>query len=168
MSTRSTIALALPDGRFRSVYCHFDGYPEEPGVGWTLRDHWTDFDKVSALMDLGDISTLGEEIGEKHPFDLQPVGAGYDHGAYERHEAAYGKMFRAYGRDRGEGRCSARDHDTFAELAGEPDRYGTSYLYLYLDGTWLFTASWPEGRDLTIDDLAVLGEADVDPPGEVP
>jgi hypothetical protein len=34
-----------------------------------LRRHYTDQSKIEALIELGSISSLGAEIGEKHPFD---------------------------------------------------------------------------------------------------
>ena len=34
MSTRSRIAAVFPDGTFKSIYCHYDGYPA--GVGRRL------------------------------------------------------------------------------------------------------------------------------------
>ena len=60
MSTRSRIGMQLPDGRIESIYCHFDGYPS--GVGTTLNKFYTDPEKVEDLINLGDISQLGEDI----------------------------------------------------------------------------------------------------------
>ena len=67
MATRSTIAMEHRDGTIRSVYCHWDGYPA--GVGAILREHYTDPAKIEQLLDLGDISSLREDIGEQHDFD---------------------------------------------------------------------------------------------------
>lgn len=63
MSTRCRIAIEQPDGKIRSIYCHHDGYPE--GVGRTLQRHYTDPDKVDALVNLGDLSTLGTWYDKK-------------------------------------------------------------------------------------------------------
>lgn len=57
MSTRSRIGMEMPDGKIKSIYCHWDGYPE--GVGKTLENSYTDPKKVEELLDLGDISSLG-------------------------------------------------------------------------------------------------------------
>lgn len=58
MSTRSNIARLLDGGKVEAIYCHFDGYPE--GVGLTLIEHYTTADKVNKLIELGNISSLGE------------------------------------------------------------------------------------------------------------
>ena len=55
MSTRSRIGLLLEDGSIRSVYHHWDGYPEALGAK-LVRDYITK-DQVSELIDGGDIST---------------------------------------------------------------------------------------------------------------
>lgn len=57
MSTRAAIIEKTETG-YRGIYCHHDGYFE--GVGRTLIDFYSDDDKVKALIDLGDISSLGE------------------------------------------------------------------------------------------------------------
>jgi hypothetical protein len=57
MATRSRIAIENQDGTVNSIYCHFDGYVE--GVGKTLFNHY-DREKLEKLLELGDISSLGE------------------------------------------------------------------------------------------------------------
>ena len=57
MATRSRIAIENQDGTVTSIYCHFDGYLE--GVGKKLFEHY-DREKTEKLMELGDISALGE------------------------------------------------------------------------------------------------------------
>ena len=63
MSTRCRIAIEQEDGTIKSIYCHHDGY--KSGVGKTLRTHYTNPDKVQALIALGDISTLGTFYDKK-------------------------------------------------------------------------------------------------------
>jgi len=67
MATRSNIAYKTIDGKIRSVYCHWDGYPEHNGE--MLRRYYTDQSKIEALIELGSISSLGAELGEKQDFD---------------------------------------------------------------------------------------------------
>lgn len=67
MGTRSRIGLELPDGTFGSIYCHWDGYPGYNGK--ILLGHYSDPAKVEELISLGDLSSLGAEIGEKHDFN---------------------------------------------------------------------------------------------------
>lgn len=67
MATRSNIAYLTPEGKIRSVYCHWDGYPAHNGE--MLRRYYTTQDKVEALIALGSISSLKQEIGEKQDFN---------------------------------------------------------------------------------------------------
>jgi hypothetical protein len=57
MSTRARIAIENQDETVDSIYCHFDGYIDS--VGKTLFNHY-DQEKLEKLLELGDISSLGE------------------------------------------------------------------------------------------------------------
>jgi len=59
MSTRSLIGLKNNEG-LTYVYCHFDGYLD--GVGVTLVENYDTEDKVNALIEKGDMSSLGDSI----------------------------------------------------------------------------------------------------------
>ena len=72
MATRSFIGKVQQDGSIHGIYCHYDGYPE--GVGATLKEHYQNPQKVDALLALGDISSLGSELGEKHRFESPTPG----------------------------------------------------------------------------------------------
>ena len=67
MATRSNIAYKTPEGKIRSIYCHWDGYPEHNGE--MLNRYYTDPAKVAALIELGSLSALRPEIGEQQDFD---------------------------------------------------------------------------------------------------
>ena len=54
MGTRSRIGIELKDDSILSVYHHWDGYPE--WLGRILNTHYTTKDKVSELIDGGDMS----------------------------------------------------------------------------------------------------------------
>jgi hypothetical protein len=118
MGTRSRIAVANQDGTFSSIYCHWDGYPS--GVGVTLRDHYKDPAKVSALIALGDISSLGSQIGGKHDFD----------------DRSNGDWTLAYGRDRGETGIEAVVSKGFDELCKLTQESGGEYLYVFKGDSW--------------------------------
>ena len=145
MSTRSRIGIVRDSNARKivveSVYCHFDGYPD--GVGQMLLDHWTDPAKVEHLISLGDLSSLGSEIGEKHDFDkhlpdywADPVKdmlekLSDDEAAELRRqlevESPHGKGWcNFYRRDRGETECDSRVHD----MDNWPD-YGQEAEYLF-------------------------------------
>ena len=60
MATRSFIGIQNPDGTVTGVYCHHDGYLD--GVGKILQENYTTVDAVQALVDLGSLSSLGEDL----------------------------------------------------------------------------------------------------------
>ena len=60
MGTRSTIALETAPGKFRRIYCHWDGYPSH--VGYTLANYYDTPEKLNALLDLGDLSSLASSL----------------------------------------------------------------------------------------------------------
>lgn len=65
MSTRSYIGISGPEGpnpTVKFIYCHFDGYPEHNGM--MLVKHFDTPFKVAKLIELGDISSLGETLDE--------------------------------------------------------------------------------------------------------
>lgn len=113
MGTRS--AIVMHDGHhrnYRGIYCHWDGYPEYNGM--ILLEHYTNPDKVGELISLGDLSSLGDEIGEKHAFNNRD----------EKHCTFYG-------RDRGE---SGTDAKSFATIEDVMDYYspaGIEYIYVF-------------------------------------
>ena len=107
MSTRSRIAIENESGIVNSIYCHFDGYVD--GVGKTLFNHY-DKEKLQKLIELGDISSLGEST-------IDTV---------------------AYCRDRGEDLHSTGylDVEGLFELGFES---GEEYVYcLNREGIWIF------------------------------
>jgi hypothetical protein len=54
MSTRGRLGIELSDGSILSVYNHSDSYPE--GLGVDLKTHYNSYEKVSNLIDGGDMS----------------------------------------------------------------------------------------------------------------
>ncbi len=117
MSTRSRIAMQEPSTRIRSIYCHHDAYPEY--VGKTHLAHYMEPEKISALLDLGDISSLAAEIGTAHSFDQRPEG-----------------VVTAYGRDRGETGVEAKYDDDPKQLLQTARACDAEYTYLYRLGRW--------------------------------
>jgi hypothetical protein len=62
MATRSLISIKNSDDTYDAVYCHFDGYPD--GVGYKLAQHYTDEDKIRALVASGSMSSLASEVND--------------------------------------------------------------------------------------------------------
>ena len=127
MSTRSCIARANADGTFTYVYCHSDGYPEKPGVGYTLATSYTDPAKIDALLALGDLSGLNEQVAPP-----EGVPHGFDYGS-----RAPGVTI-AYGRDRGETDVDADTAICFADLKIAARDMGAEYAYIFTDGAWRY------------------------------
>ncbi len=122
MATRSTIAMEQPDGRVMQIYCHWDGYLDNNGR--ILQEHYQDNAKVLALMMLGSISSLREEIGQAHDFDAR----------YAESDPK-AKWTVAYGRDRGEDDTEAQVFADFADY--KKNHQYEEYEYIYrTDGKW--------------------------------
>jgi hypothetical protein len=134
MGTRSMIGKLEADGTVTAIYCHWDGYAE--GVGLMLMKHYRDVAKVDALMALGDLSSLGAEIGERHPFSRHDAFMS-DAISEETYDDLYGNMCLSYARDRNEEDVAAKifaNIDVYAEEA--LPMMGAEFLYLYEDGFW--------------------------------
>jgi hypothetical protein len=95
MSTRSLITIEQPDGTYRAIYCHCDGYLTHNGA--MLLDHYKDRNKVQELLNLGDLSVLAPNV---HPDPAKSHSFEYG----ERQEG----VVVAYQRDRGEANCDAK------------------------------------------------------------
>jgi len=118
MATRSRIGIENENGTITSIYCHFDGYPD--GVGATLKEHYLSTQKVRMLLNLGDISILGEQIAtmDEHTFENPKEG-----------------ITVAYHRDRGEVKREAR---TDVSIEQFKNRLDEDYGYVYSKGgNWL-------------------------------
>ncbi len=107
MSTPCAIGIELPDGKVKAVRCHWDGYVA--GAGAVLGGWYTDAAKVEALLALGNLSEVKQELADCV----------------------------AYHRDKGEQLIPARSFANVSEYRytakGDMD---AQYLYLYKDGRW--------------------------------
>jgi hypothetical protein len=135
MATRSRIAIENEDGTVSSIYCHWDGYPSNNGR--ILVDHYKDREKVKALIALGSISSLDEEVSSadvSHSF-VNPASG----------------VTVAYHRDRGEDYDPPRvDENREEYFSGDNEEYG--YIFT-LEGEWLVKPTY--------------GDRDVQPVNEV-
>jgi hypothetical protein len=146
MATRSTIALEFADGTVGQVYCHWDGYLQHNGK--ILLENYSDPYKLRDLIDLGDISSLGAEVGTKHPFDNP---ASYGTPAYQDYKDQYGHMTKFYGRDRGEEGTDAKYFKDFADYEANHQYEEYSYI-LRTDGMWYVS----EGEKFVLLDQALV------------
>ena len=137
MGTRSRIGIVNTNGSILSIYCHWDGYLSHNGK--ILNEHYTDEAKIRKLMKLGDLSSLGAEIGVKHPFDPPMFGTT----AFEEHEKKYNNMCPAYGRDRGEKDVNAKTSSSIKDW----EKLGEEFNYLFAEGQWT-VSFWDRPRML--------------------
>lgn len=137
MATRSAVGKEDQDGNVVGVYVHWDGYPE--GVGAILDEHYRDPAKVAALLELGSVSSLAPEIGERHPFN-------------ERRE----DWTTFYGRDRGEKDVGPKTFPNREEFRAGLSRSGAEFSYLLDDsGDWIVSKGrgpWKPLREVLASD----------------
>ena len=137
MSTRSRIGMVQSDGSVKSIYCHWDGYPQNNGN--ILIKHYTDIEKVKSLIELGSISSLGKNINPDpidgvHTFDNPQVDVTV-----------------AYHRDRGEDLEIRIDESESEFIKSDLEEWG----YLFKDGKWFVIDAISDVDKRT---LAVLDE----------
>lgn len=130
MATRSRIGIRNADDTVDSIYCHWDGYPENNGR--ILINHYTDEAKVRELIALGSISSLGAEIGERHEFSNPHK---YQTPEYEAWEQQYGQVCTAYARDRGDKGCEPSHHQSVQGMFNS--KSGEEYWYIWHCGRWM-------------------------------
>ena len=129
MATRSTIALEFADGTVGQVYCHWDGYLQHNGK--ILLNNYMDPFKVRELIDNGSISSLGTEIGVKHPFDNP---GSYNDAAYNDYKEKFGHMTKFYGRDRGETEVGANYFTDYEHFLVEGQQEEFDYILRQVNG----------------------------------
>jgi len=107
MGTPCAIGMKLADGSVKAIRCNFDGYPA--GAGATLAGWYTQPEYVEKLLELGDLSSLGETIDDCV----------------------------AYQRDRGEELNPAVGFESVEDfrLTGN-DIMCADFLYIFEDGQW--------------------------------
>lgn len=123
MATRSTIAIEHRDGTVSQIYCHWNGYPSNNGR--ILLESYSDRERLEQLMDLGDLSVLGADLGHKQNFDAPMKG-----------------WCLAYGRDRNEANCQARPFDDIEHFWR--DGQTEEYNYVFRNGRWF---TWDRDYD---------------------
>ena len=136
MGTRSSIGVLNTDGTVTACYVHWDGYIDHNGH--ILKDHYTDPDKIQALMNLGSLSILAPEIGEAQNFDA-PTNTNW---------------CLAYGRDRGETDVEADVYENVNTWLAR----GEEYNYLWTGSEWEVSSYDDPLRSL----IQVILEADND------
>jgi hypothetical protein len=133
MATRSNIGIVNDDGSITGIYVHWDGYPEY--VGKLLLKHYNNSGIVCELMDLGDLSSLNENLycdDNNHSFN-NPVDG----------------VCVAFGRDRGEKNADSKSFTNISEFEKYVNRTTADYQYLFNNGKWQFRKHDGKWRELT-------------------
>lgn len=120
MGYRCRIAASQTNGMIRSVYCHAGA-----NLLPILRANYSTVVAVEALINLGDLSCVGKEIGSAHAFGNPNPDWCLD-----------------YGRDRGEKKVGFKWANSHAALAQQCDNCDADALYLFDEGT----SEWSETK----------------------
>ena len=135
MGTRSTIALEFADGTVEQVYCHWDGYLAHNGQ--ILFQYYSDPFKLRDLIDLGDISSLGRNLGNGHPFSkfgLKEEDPDFDQMIALCKQAEEEGWTTFYGRDRGETGFTAKKFKDYADYVANHQYEEYEYILRNVDG----------------------------------
>ena len=146
MSTRSYIAEELKDGKYKVIYCHFDGYLEHNGE--ILVNHYKDRKKVEELLTLGDLSSLAENINpdptKEHSYEYS-----------KRQE----NVCVSYNRDRQD-----NDPENEAQILTKEEmfkNYWIEYFYIFtLDNKWKYYDYQHKGLKDVKEDLGKINLQD--------
>ena len=127
MATRSTIAVENLDGSVSVVYCHFDGYLSNNGR--ILQEHYTDRSKVACLMQFGDLSSLGKNIGDSD-------------GTYRTKDDC---VF--YGRDGQESDTECRIYESFDDYLNGAESQQYNYILRKVNGLDIWFVQFHETEE---------------------
>jgi hypothetical protein len=140
MATRGTISVVdkrTEDGSGRTIHSHWDSYPEHNGR--ILLEHYQDPKKVNSLIDLGDISSLAENVSPSKKGILRKMNENYEYDLIPTKEPhsfdnPHNGVVVAYMRDRGEKDCHAssfKGKEPGKNIAQEYD-----YLFVVEESKW--------------------------------
>lgn len=156
MGTRSRIGVMHGD-KCKSIYCHWDGYLSHNGA--ILQEHY-DSSRANHLVALGNICTLGKEIGEKHVFSQFELRA-EEVQAYKELTENWTTF---YMRDREEKDQEFGVSHSFDEFLEQCIECGAEYYYIMKDGEWYCGDTYahtPLSMSLTLLTEALVTEKEV-------
>jgi len=113
MATRGRIGIQLKNGSILSVYSHWDNYPE--WAGKKLKEHFNTREKVAALIDGGDISSLWTDKD------------------WDGKEQEFGTL---YYEGRGDVDTEPNLDNSFQAFIGSVNDSWCDYAYLFTNGEW--------------------------------
>lgn len=127
MATRSSIAVRYGD-KIKAVYAHWDGYLDCNGR--ILINCYNDSVSASKLISMGDISSLGAVIGDKHEFDQRE-------GYVEVNGIEMNRQCTFFNRDRNE-LTTWKSFDTVDEWIDHYEESWCEYFYLFENDEWTY------------------------------
>jgi len=141
MGTRSVIGVMMGDV-CKAVYCHWDGYISHNGV---LLHRFYDSVKANQLIAMGNISSLGVEIGDKHEFSARVPKFG---------ESGFNAYCTFYNRDRDEDEVftTLTSWEDFVDFFTNDS--GAEYAYIMRDGVW-YTCNSKDTQLVLLSDAIV-------------
>lgn len=143
MSTRSRISIINSDGKVRSIYCHHDGYLDYNGK--KLVDFYDNEKVINELLDLGDLSSLGNNpVSDKEYWKNRGLSYTFN----EEFCLAY--------RDRGETDVDAKEFNSFEDFKQAFPALQEEYNYVFMNGKWYYCEDDWSGE--TLDDLRPVEE----------
>lgn len=123
MSTRSLIGRINPDNSVTTIYCHWDGYPENQLP--ILVPCYSNEEKLNELMSLGSISYLEDRTNPPE---------GMTHTFHD----PYPKTVVAYHRDRGDKweECEPDTYSSLDEMFNDKANWNIAYYYIFNGDEW--------------------------------
>ena len=135
MSTRCRIGIENKDGTITSIYCHHDGYLE--CVGDKLVNHYKDENKIRALLELGDMSSLGTEpFDNPHAWETPKMGDDWMKKFAELHPEDMCDTYKSRGED-----CPKSTVANLEKYRKQTFDCWGEYGYLFKDGKWFYFRS---------------------------
>ena len=160
MGTRSTIALEFADGTVEQVYCHWDGYLAHNGQ--ILFQYYSDPFKLRDLIDLGDLSSLGRNLGNGHPFSkfgLKEEDPDFDQMMALCKQAEEEGWTTFYGRDRGETGADKKSFVDFQDYLAHHQYEEYDYILRNVNGKATWFVSDHDGAYVELEQ-AIMDEQD--------
>lgn len=129
MSTRSLIAKQLPDGKIKSIYCYFGGYPSH--VGRVLNKSYNTEERLDKLIALGWLISIHEAYDESELEECETCG-----------HLEYTNVTKAYHRDEGYPELQINKFDSLDDF--NKNTFCYNYMYLWVNGKWKIRNNWED------------------------
>ena len=127
MSTRSVIGLQLDNNKYKTIYCHNDGYLN--GVGKKLINNYKSKEDVEKLLELGDLSSLGNiPVSDPSQWDLDMWISDLSKDELSNKCVSY--------RDRGDKDIEPKTSTSLKDII---EKYDAEFIYIFKDGRWYYS-----------------------------